>query len=273
MDTSASHFVKSLARGLAVIKIFGDEKSDLALTEVAERADMSRAAARRFLLTLADLGYVRTDGHLFALTPRVLELGYSYLSSHSLPKLSQPHLERLASTVHESSSVSVLDDMDVVYVARAEVSRIMRVAITVGTRFPAHCTSMGRVLLSGLRPVELDAFLEQTALDPHTSHTVTSVGELRKQIEHAGSDGWAIVDQELEEGLRSIAAPIHDEHGEVIAAINLSCSANRTSIDVMRDQLLPPLLDTASAIGDEVRLTNGRPRAVHATLSPDRSLT
>lgn len=255
MDTSASHFVKSLARGLAVVKTFEDEKSELTLTEVAERADVSRAAARRFLLTLADLGYVRTDGRLFSLTPRVLELGYSYLSSQSLPEVSQPHLERLASTVHESSSVSVLDDTHVVYVARVEVSRIMRVAITVGTRFPAHSTSMGRVLLSGMEPAELDDFLERTALDTHTPHTVTDVEALRTQIDRARDDGFSIVDQELEEGLRSIAAPIHGEQEEVIAAINLSCSATRTSLDTMREQLLPPLIETAAAISEEIRLT------------------
>src|SRR4051794_23692642 len=148
-----THFVQSLERGLAVIRAFDAEAPELTLSDVARRTGMSRAAARRFLLTLADLGYVRTDGRQFSLSPRVLELGYAYLSSLSLPEVAEPHLEALVAEVRESSSMSVLDGGDIVYVARVPVSRIMTVAINVGTRFPAYATSMGRVMLAGLSDV------------------------------------------------------------------------------------------------------------------------
>src|SRR5512139_1746855 len=148
-------FVQSLERGLAVIRAFDRDHPELTLSEVATATGVTRAAARRFLLTLAELGYVRSDGRLFALTPRVLELGYAYLSSMSLPEVAEPHLEALVATVNESSSVSVLDGTDVVYVARVPTSRIMTVSISVGTRFPAYATSMGRVLLAGLDDAEL----------------------------------------------------------------------------------------------------------------------
>src|SRR3954471_13489453 len=167
-----THFVQSLARGLAVIRAFGAGSPELTLSEVARATGLTRAAARRFLLTFADLGYVRTDGRLFALSPRVLELGYAYLSSLSLPEVAEPHLEQLVAEVHESSSVSVLDGDDVVYVARVPTSRIMRVAISVGTRFPAYATSMGRVLLAGLDDAELDAFLARAELRRLTTRTV-----------------------------------------------------------------------------------------------------
>src|SRR5512139_2730435 len=157
-------FVQSLERGLAVIRAFDRDHPELTLTEVATAAGVTRAAARRFLLTLAGLGYVRTDGRLFSLSPRVLELGYAYLSSLSLPEVAEPHLEALVREVNESSSVSVLDRGDVVYVARVPTSRIMTVAISVGTRFPAYATSMGRILLAGLSDEDLSAYLESVTL-------------------------------------------------------------------------------------------------------------
>src|ERR687895_1378644 len=152
-----AHFVQSLARGLAVIRAFDAASPELTLSDVARKTGLTRAAARRFLLTFADLGYVRTDGRLFALSPRVLELGYAYLSSLTLPEVAEPHLERLVAEVHESSSVSVLDGDDIVYVARVPTARIMRVSISIGTRFPAYATSMGRVLLAALPEDRLDA--------------------------------------------------------------------------------------------------------------------
>ena len=166
------HFVQSLERGLAVIRAFGPEDPELTLSDVARRTGLTRAAARRFLLTLADLGYVRSDGRLFALTPRVLDLGYAYLSSLSLPEVAEPHLERLAAEVRESSSVSVLDGDEIVYVGRVPTSRIMRVAINVGTRFPAYATSMGRVLLAALEPDELDAYLARAEIRPLTARAI-----------------------------------------------------------------------------------------------------
>lgn len=248
------HFVQSLERGLAVIRSFDAAAPELTLSEVARAAGLTRAAARRFLLTLVDLGYVRTDGRLFALSPRVLELGYAYLSSLSLPEVAEPHLERLGSEVHESSSVSVLDGGDVVYVARVPTSRIMTVAINVGTRFPAYATSMGRVLLAGLPADELDDYLARAALTRLTPRTATSATALRAEIERVRAQGWALVDQELEVGLRAVAAPIRDRTGRVVAAVNVSAHASRTSLDTMRRDLLPPLLAAATRIEADLQV-------------------
>jgi IclR family pca regulon transcriptional regulator len=225
--------VQSLERGLAVVRAFDAEHPERTLSDVARETGLTRAAARRFLLTLADLGYVRSDGRNFSLTPRVLDLGYAYLSSLELPEIAEPHLERLVEEVHESSSVSVLDGDDVVYVARVSVSRIMRVAINVGTRFPAHVTSMGRVLLAAGDPVQWPE-------------------RLRPKLEAVRRQGWALVDQELEVGLRSIAAPIHDRDGATIAAVNVSAHAGRRTVANMKRELLPPLLATARRIEDDL---------------------
>jgi IclR family pca regulon transcriptional regulator len=182
------------------------------------------------------------------LTPRVLELGYAYLSSLTLPEVAQPHLERLVEQVHESSSVSVLDGDDVVYVARVPTRRIMSVTISVGTRFPAYATSMGRVLLAGAPDEQVDATLARADLRKLTARTITSVDALREAIEQVRRDGHALVDEELETGLRSIAVPIRDARGAVVAAVNLSTQASRTTVADMRRRLLPPLRTTAAAI-------------------------
>jgi IclR family transcriptional regulator, pca regulon regulatory protein len=249
-----THFVQSLERGLAVIRAFDAASPELTLSQVARATGLTRAAARRFLLTLADLGYVRTDGRLFTLSPRVLELGYAYLSALSLPEVAEPHLEALVSEVHESSSVSVLDGEDIVYVARVPTSRIMRVAISVGTRFPAYATSMGRVMLAGLDDAELDACLLDADLRRLTARTVSTPEALRRELRRVRSQGWALVDQELEEGLRSVAAPIRDRTGRVVAAVNLSAHASRTSKDAMRRDLLPPLRAAAARIEADLRV-------------------
>jgi IclR family transcriptional regulator, pca regulon regulatory protein len=249
-----AHFVQSLERGLAVIRAFDAEHPELTLSEVARACDLTRAAARRFLLTLVDLGYVRTDGRLFALSPRVLELGYAYLSSLSLPEVAEPHLESLVAEVRESSSVCVLDGDDVVYVARVPTSRIMTVAISVGTRFPAYATSMGRVLLAGLPDEELDKYLGRVELTPFTACTVTSAKALHDEVLTVRAQGYALVDQELEEGLRSLAAPIRDRAGRVVAAMNISVHASRNSVDSMRRDLLPRLLAAAAKINADLRV-------------------
>lgn len=249
-DTGArgAHFVQSLERGLAVIRAFHADASTLTLSDVARSTGLTRAAARRFLLTLADLGYVRTDGKYFSLTPRVLELGYAMLSGMSLPEVAQPHLERLSGVVGESSSVSVLDGDAIVYVARFAVSRIMTVSITVGTRFPAYATSMGHVLLAGLDETSLDAYLADVELAPLTSHTITTPERLRAELAAVREQGWAIVDQELEEGLRSVAAPVRDRSGAVVAAVNLSTHASRSTVDSLREDMVPPLLAACDGI-------------------------
>jgi IclR family transcriptional regulator, pca regulon regulatory protein len=257
----APHFVRSLERGLAVIRAFDEHNPELTLSDVARAAGMTRAAARRFLLTLEDLGYVRSDGRWFTLSPRILELGYAYLSSLSLTEVAEPHLERLVAEVHESSSVSVLDGEDIVYVARVPTRRIMAVSINVGTRFPAYATSMGRVLLSRLPEEELDAYLDRVELRPLSPRTLTSQKRLRAELAKVRSQGWALVDQELEEGLRSIAAPIRDRSGRTIAAVNLSAHASRMSIDEGRRRLLPALLATAERIEADLRVAqSARPQ-------------
>lgn len=256
-----THFVQSLERGLMVVRAFSAEHPSMTLSEVARVTDLTRAAARRFLLTLVDLGYVRTDGRLFSLTPRVLELGYAYVASAGLPDVAQPHLEDLSAQVRESASVSVLEGDDVLYVARVATSRIMAVAITVGTRFPASVTSMGRVLLAGHDDEELSAYLDRVSLEPLTHSTITDVDELRAEILRVRDQGYAVVDQELEEGLRSLAAPIRDGSGRVIAAANVSAHAGRSSLeDVCRD-LLPALLEATTRI--EADLTAVTRRGTH----------
>jgi IclR family pca regulon transcriptional regulator len=250
----APHFVQSLERGLAVIRAFDEHNVELTLSDVARATGLTRAAARRFLLTLADLGYVRTDGRWFSLSARVLELGYAYLSSLSLPEVAEPHLERLVAEVHESSSVSVLDGEDIVYVARVPTSRIMTVSINVGTRFPAYATSMGRVLLAFLSGEQLDDYLDRVELLPLSPRTVTSPDALRTELGKVRRQGWALVDQELEEGLRSVAAPIRDRSGKTVAAMNLSAHASRMTIAAARRDLIPPLLATAGKIEADLRV-------------------
>jgi IclR family transcriptional regulator, pca regulon regulatory protein len=254
-------FVQSLERGLVVIRAL-DSPEPQTLSDVARTTGLSRAAVRRFLLTLEQLGYVRETGGRFALAPRVLELGYAYLSSLTLPEVAQPHLERLVAAVHESSSVSVLDGADVVYVARVPTRRIMSVTISVGTRFPAYATSMGRVLLAGLPDEQLDELLAGSDLRKLTSVTIRSPQKLREEIDRVRRQGYAIVDQELEAGLRSIAAPLHDSGGGVVAAINLSTQASRSTVSDMKRRLQPALLDTAAAIERDLPGGRGRPQSL-----------
>jgi IclR family transcriptional regulator, pca regulon regulatory protein len=247
-------FVQSLQRGLAVIRAFDADHPKLTLSEVAATTGVTRAAARRFLLTLTELGYVRADGRRFSLTARVLELGYAYLSSLTLPEVAEPHLEALVAEVNESTSVSVLDGSDIVYVARVPVSRIMTVAISVGTRFPAYATSMGRVLLAGLPAPELEEYLSGLNPQSLTSRTINSIAALRAELERVRAQGWALVNQELEEGLRAVAAPIRDPDGNVVAALNISAHASRT-LESMRRDLLPPLLAAAARIEADLKST------------------
>jgi IclR family transcriptional regulator, pca regulon regulatory protein len=247
-DRRNGDFVQSLSRGLRVIRSFGYDHPQMTLSDIARETLLTRAAARRFLLTLTQLGYARSDGRYFSLTPRVLELGYAYLSSLSLTEVAQPHVEDLVTRVHESSSVAVLDEVEIVYVVRVPTRRIMTVSISVGTRFPAYATSMGRVLLAGLDEGELDRRLKQMSLDSLTSHTVRDKAHLRKLITQVRSNGYATTDQELEDGLRSTAAPIRDRSGTVVAAINASAQASRVSMEQLSHDLLPEVLEAARRI-------------------------
>jgi len=260
-EDRAAEFVQSLERGFAVIRAFDAEHPEMTLSDVARATGFTRATARRFLHTLVELGYMRTDGRVFALRPRILELGYAYLSSLTLPEVAQPHMERLVAKVHESSSVSVLDGDEVIYVARVPTRRIMTVSISVGTRFPAYATSMGRVLLAGQTDDWLDGYLASVKLRPFTKRTITDVAKLRAELVRARDRGWALVDQELEEGLRSIAAPIHDRAGRVTAAINVSAHASRGDSASIREELLPHLLETARLIEEDLRGGSNRRQA------------
>lgn len=246
-------FVQSLERGLAVIRAFGPEHERLTLTEVAQATGLTRAAARRFLLTLSELGYVRSDGREFSLRPRVLELGYAYLSGLTLPEVAQPYMEDLVARVRESSSISVLDGNDVVYVVRVPTTRIMTVAISIGTRFPAYCTSMGRVLLAGKSAAELDRYLADVRLEPRTRRTVTDAEELRLVLAEVRQQGYALVEQELEDGLISVAVPIRDRTGAVAAAINVSANALRVDRATLLSDVLPQLRETAAQIEEGLR--------------------
>lgn len=252
-----AHFVQSLERGLMVIRAFDTNAPEQTLSDVARHTGLTRAAARRFLLTLTDLGYVRTDGRMFSLTPKALELGYAYLSSMSLPDIAEPHLENLVAKVRESSSVSVLDGDDIVYVARVPTSRIMTVSINVGTRFPAYAASMGRVLLAGLPESELAAYLSRVELKRLTVRTIDSVDALRAELSRVRGQGWALVNQELEDGLRAVAAPIHDRTGQVVAAINISAHAARSSLEQIRRDFVPSLLAAARRIEADLRVAGG----------------
>ena len=244
----SGQYVQSLARGLSVIRAFGRDRPSMTLSDIAEATQLTRATARRFLLTLIELGYVRADGRLFVLTPRVLELGFSYLSGLGLPEIVGPHLEQLSRQLNESASASVLDGGDIVYIARVPARRIMTVSITVGTRFPAHATSMGRVLLAGLDNDDLERYLASIARTALTENTVTDADALRTTLAQVRDQGWALVDQELEQGLRSIAAPLRGPSGRVVAAINVSTSTSTASLERIRDDYRPALLAAAGEI-------------------------
>ncbi|ACU38902.1 helix-turn-helix domain-containing protein [Actinosynnema pretiosum subsp. pretiosum] len=245
-------FVQSLARGLLVIRAFDADHPELTLSQVARITGLTRAAARRFLHTLVALGYVRSDGRLFALRPQVLQLGHAYLSSLSLPALAQPHLEKLAAQVRESCSMSVLDGDRVVYVARVPTKRIMSVTISVGTRFPAHATAMGRVLLAAQDRAWLDEYLAKARLERLTSRTVVDARRLRQELDVVRGQGWALVDQELEDGLRSLAVPVRGPRG-VVAAVNVSAHTSRGNALAVRDDLLAPLQAAAKLIEEDLR--------------------
>lgn len=246
-------FIQSLARGLAVINSFSRERPSQTLSDVAQATGLTRATARRALLTLTELGYVQKTERFFSLTPKVLDLGYSFLSSFHVVELAQPSMERLVDDVHESSSMSVLDGEEIVYVARIPTTRIMTIALALGSRLPAYPTSMGRVLLSGLGDDELDEYISGTRFEKLTPHTVTDRRRFRSIVVKVRTDGFALVDQELEEGVRSIAAPIQNRRGRVIAAMNVSCHASRVEVDRMLEEFKPRLLETAAEITDRVR--------------------
>ncbi|HET8595730.1 MAG TPA: IclR family transcriptional regulator C-terminal domain-containing protein [Intrasporangium sp.] len=245
-------FVQSVAKTLEVIQAFDAEHRDLTLSDVARRTGQSRASARRFLLSLEALGFVRSEAGRFSLTPRVLALGHAFLSSLRLPEIAEPHLKALSLRLGESTSASVFDGDDIVYVARIPARRIMSVAIRVGSRFPAYATSMGRVMLAFAAEPAVDAYLERVVMEPLTDRTVVDRDALRAELARVRSQGWAVVDQELAVGLRSVAAPVRNAAGDVIAAINASTTAQPGS-ESMDQAIIDDVVATADRISEDLR--------------------
>jgi IclR family pca regulon transcriptional regulator len=247
-ETDERDFVNSLARGLSVIRAFDRDHPSMTLSEVAERAGMNRAAARRFLHTLVREGYAETDGKFFRLRPKILELGYSALSSMSFAEIAGPIMEDLSATVDETCFAAVLDGEDVVYVAKATSQRVINVNIEVGSRMPAFCMSTGRVLLAALPDPALDRWLEDFEPTRYTDNTLTSKSRLRERIVAAREEGFSIVDEEYEVGFRSLSVPIRDRADRVMAALNICCPSPRVTVEMMRERFLPELREAASRV-------------------------
>ncbi|AOR79912.1 IclR family transcriptional regulator domain-containing protein [Novosphingobium resinovorum] len=233
-------FMTSLARGLAVLRCFADSERPMTIAQAARLTGLSRPAVKRCLHTLVRLGYAVQDGTLYALRPKVLALGFAYLSSSSLAMRAQPLLDQLRDDLHESCSLGVIEEDEVYYVARAEVSRIMSIALRVGSRLPLYCTSMGRVMLAGLDRPTQQAYLRRTDLTARTDRTVTEPSALLEILDHVAQEGYAIMDQELERGLRSVAVPVIVD-GRVIAAVNIGTQADRVSMADLHSRYLPAL--------------------------------
>jgi IclR family pca regulon transcriptional regulator len=258
----SADFVQSLERGLAVIRAFADGRTELTLSEVAVSTGLTRAAARRFLLTLCQLGYVAAAGRTFRLTPRVLELGSGSLSRLTLAEVARPHLRRFVDAVSESSSVAVLDGAEIMYVAHESARRVLAVSIAVGSRDPAWVTSLGRVLLAAADDAWFDDYLTNVELTRHTGRTLADPVALRREILRVRQQGWALVDEEFEQGLRALAVPILDGGGSVVAAVNVSMHATRWTVESIVSTLLPQLRAAAAAIAEDVRAVGAT--ATHA---------
>lgn len=248
------NFMTSLARGIAVIRAFTQQKRRLTISQLSQRTGIPRAAVRRCLYTLAQLGYVNADeGKDFMLSPRILSLGHAYLSSTPLTAAAQPLLDHVSDVLHESSSIALLEGDEILYVARSSTNRrIMSVDLGLGTRLPAYCTSMGRILLAYLPPAELDAYLARVKMIRYTPRTIVALDKLRRELDGIRRAGHAIVDQELEIGLRSIAVPVRDHTGKVVAAMNIGTHASRVSLQEMEKTFLRELESAANELGSSL---------------------
>jgi IclR family pca regulon transcriptional regulator len=240
----------SLARGLTVIRAFSDREPHLSIAEVARHTGLSRAAARRCLYTLEQLGYAGSDGRIYFLKPKVLALGHALLSGRSLAATIQPFLERVSDALHESCSAAVLDEDEIVYIARAATKRIMSVSLSIGSRLPAYCTSLGRVLLAALTPAEVDSYFTTLKTEALTERTITERPALRRIVEQTRQRGYALVDQELEIGLRSVSIPLVNPAGQVVAAMNVSTQAQRVGRREIERRFLPVM----RAAAEDLRL-------------------
>ncbi len=246
-------FILGLKKGLAVIECFDDEHERLTSADVAVKTGLSRAAARRCLLTLHKLGYVHYDGKLFMLAPRILRLGYAYILSASLPQLFQPFLEHLSEQIHESCSAAILEGDEIVYLARAATKRIMSTGLCIGTRLPSYCTSMGRVLLASLEPDQMMTRLGGMERRRLTPFTRTRLDDLVAILDEVRTDGYCVVDQELEVGLISISVPAFNNAGGIAAAMNVASSSSRVTAEQMVERFLPALLDIQKELRPLIR--------------------
>jgi IclR family pca regulon transcriptional regulator len=253
-------FIEALARGLDVIRAFQPGRPVMSLTEVAAATGLARPTARRILLTLQELGYARAERGGFALTPRVLELGVCYVRSMGLWEVARPHLERLVAQTNESSSIAQLDGSDIVYVARVAVPKIVALSVQVGTRFPALQTSLGKVLLAALPPAEVERVLAEPSRSGIEPRWRPDAREREAVLRSVRAKGWAITDEQLALGIRSVAAPLRDGLGNVIAAVNVNAHAAETSIEKLTEEHLPLLLKTASAISADFALYEAVPQ-------------
>jgi len=242
-------FVLSLARGLAVVEAFQDRIDGVTVGDVSTRTGLSRAAVRRLLITLEQLGYATHNGPVYRLGSRVLRLGFSFLSSSSLATLAGPVLEQVSAAIQESSSLSTLEGDEIVYLARSATRRVMSVGLSIGSRLPAYCTSMGRVMLAAARAEDLAAYLERVELRPLTSKTIWNKAALSAELERVRAQGFALVDEELEVGLRSLAVPVQSRAGKVVAAMNTGVHASRARPEEMVERFLPALREGAGRLG------------------------
>jgi IclR family pca regulon transcriptional regulator len=247
--TGDPNFMTSLARGLIVIQAFTQQSPQMTISQLSIKTGLSRAAVRRCLYTLTKLGFAGAeDGSRYSLRPRMLALSHTYTASNTLSSAAQPILERMSSALRESFSVATLDGEDIVYIARTSVSRVMSVDLHIGSRLPAYCTSMGRILLAHLPSDQLESYLSKVVLTPYTTRTVNSIEKLRQHLRNVRRSGYAVCDQEFEVGLRSLAVPVYSSSGRVVATINLSGNAPRMSVLDMQTRFLPHLRNAASEL-------------------------
>ncbi|GLY92298.1 IclR family transcriptional regulator domain-containing protein [Actinoallomurus iriomotensis] len=264
-DTRPAAFVRAFDRGLDILTCFSEHSAALSVSEVAAKAGLDRKTARRLLYTLEALGYVARDDALYRLTPKTLELGYARLVRSSFAELAQYYMDELAERIDQSCSLGIFDGQAALFIARAAVHRVMTISLRPGTRVPAYASAMGRALLSGLSAQELAHYLRETQLTAHTDRTITDPDKLRTEIEHVRQNGWALLDQELEIGVRSIATPVRDHVGRIIAAISVGTHAQLVEEHELTTTILPAMLDCATAIQQDLTAqpavltgTNGR---------------
>lgn len=251
--TGDPDFMASLARGLAVVQAFQERKRHLTIAQISHRTEIPRAAVRRCLYTLIKLGYATTDGRTYSLLPKVLTLGHAYLSSTPLAVSAQPYLDRMSEQLHEACNMATLEGDDILYIARsATTQRLISVDLSVGGRLPAYCTSMGRILLAALDDVTLNEYLAHAEFQAKTSRTLHTPGALLECLKKVREQGWCIVDQELEQGLRSIAVPVYDASGQVLAALNVSTHAGRVPRTELEQRFLPIMLSSSRELSAQL---------------------